>query len=68
MTQRLRQTVFSAIVRQEQGFFDKRSTGELINRLSADTQLVGQALSSNISDGLRNLVMVFAGSGMMVVQ
>lgn len=66
MTQDLRKKVFSAIMKQEQGWFDKRSTGELVNRLSADTQLVGNALSSNISDGLRSTVMVCAGTGMMV--
>ncbi|KAF7282438.1 hypothetical protein GWI33_002668 [Rhynchophorus ferrugineus] len=65
MTQRLRTKVFNAIVKQEQGWFDKRPTGELINRLSADTQVVGQLLSQNISDGLRSTMMVFAGTGMM---
>lgn len=67
MTQKLRRNVFNAIVRQEQGWFDKRPTGELINRLSADTQVVGQALSQNISDGLRSTVMVLAGTSMMVL-
>lgn len=66
MTQALRKKVFNSIMKQEQAWFDQRPTGELINRLSADTQLVGQALSNNISDGLRSLVMVTAGSGMMV--
>ncbi|GJQ65040.1 hypothetical protein Trydic_g7194 [Trypoxylus dichotomus] len=65
MTQALRLKVFSSILKQEQGFFDTRKTGELVNRLSADTQIVGQALSSNISDGLRSTVMVCAGTGMM---
>nr|CAH7720941.1 unnamed protein product [Callosobruchus chinensis] len=65
MTNALRRKVFGAILRQEQGWFDKRPTGELINRLSADTQLVGTALSMNISDGLRSFVMVCAGTGMM---
>ncbi|KAJ8981301.1 hypothetical protein NQ317_004038 [Molorchus minor] len=65
MTNALRRQVFQAILKQEQGWFDKRSTGELINRLSADTQIVGTALSMNISDGLRSLVMVCAGTGMM---
>lgn len=54
-------------MKQEQGWFDRRSTGELINRLSADTQLVGQALSTNLSDGLRSIFAVLAGSGMMVI-
>ncbi|XP_049826142.1 ATP-binding cassette sub-family B member 10, mitochondrial isoform X2 [Aethina tumida] len=64
--QRLRSKVFNSILKQEQGWFDKRSTGELINRLSSDTQVVGQALSTNISDGLRSFVMVCAGTGMMI--
>ncbi|CAH1155892.1 unnamed protein product [Phaedon cochleariae] len=65
MTNALRRQVFSSILKQEQGWFDKRPTGELVNRLSADTQIVGSALSQNISDGLRSLVMVCAGTGMM---
>lgn len=66
MTQALRLQVFSSILKQEQGWFDSKPTGELINRLSADTQIVGQALTSNISDGLRSTIMVGAGTGMMV--
>ncbi|KOB76872.1 ATP-binding cassette sub-family B member 10, mitochondrial, partial [Operophtera brumata] len=46
--------------------FGKTSTGELVNRLSADTQLVGRNLSQNVSGGLRSLIMVSAGTGMMV--
>nr|AEE61847.1 unknown [Dendroctonus ponderosae] len=65
MTQALRTKVFESIVKQEQGWFDKRPTGELINRLSSDTQVVGHALSQNISDGLRSTVMVIAGTSMM---
>ncbi|XP_023946980.2 ATP-binding cassette sub-family B member 10, mitochondrial [Bicyclus anynana] len=65
MTQALRKQVFSSIMRQEPAWFAKTSTGELVNRLSADTQLVGRNLSSNVSDGLRSLFMVGAGTGMM---
>lgn len=66
MIQNLRLKLFSSILRQEQGWFDRRTTGELVNRLSADTQIVGQALTNNISDGLRSTIMVFTGTGMMV--
>ena len=62
----MRTTVFSSILRQEIGFFDKNKTGELINRLSADTSLVSQSVTMNISDGLRSLFMVSAGVSMMV--
>ncbi|CAG7786584.1 unnamed protein product, partial [Allacma fusca] len=65
ITNRMRTTVFSSILRQEIAFFDKNKTGELINRLSADTLLVSQSVTMNISDGLRNLFMVSAGVSMM---
>jgi len=62
----MRQQLFSAITRQEIAFFDKTKTGELISRLSTDTTLVGQALTTNISDGLRSLAMAIASLSMMV--
>ncbi|KAH9630539.1 hypothetical protein HF086_018455 [Spodoptera exigua] len=59
-------SVYGAIMRQETAWFGRTSTGELVNRLSADTQLVGRNLSQNVSDGLRSLFMVGAGTGMMI--
>jgi ATP-binding cassette subfamily B (MDR/TAP) protein 10 len=52
-------------LRQESGWFDTKGTGELVNRLSTDTYLVGNSLSQNLSDGLRSTAMVIAGTGMM---
>lgn len=54
------------MLNQEVGWFDTKGTGELINRLSSDTFAVGNSLSQNLSDGLRSLVMVAAGTGMML--
>ncbi|PSN54806.1 ATP-binding cassette sub-family B member 10 [Blattella germanica] len=65
ITQRLRELVFGSIVRQEVAFFDKNKTGELVNRLSADTSLVSQSVTMNISDGIRSTIMVAAGVSMM---
>ena len=62
----IREKIFGAVLRQEMAFFDQSRTGELINRLSADTSLVGQALTSNISDGLRALAQISVGISMMV--
>lgn len=53
-------------MRQETAFFDKTRTGELINRLSADTILVGKAVTDNVSDGLRAVAQSVAGVSMMV--
>ncbi len=51
---------------QEVAFFDKTKTGELVNRLSTDTSVVGQSVTTNISDGLRSLTQAGIGLGMMV--
>ncbi|NJK89379.1 MAG: ATP-binding cassette domain-containing protein, partial [Myxococcales bacterium] len=52
----LRKTLFSTLVRQDIEFFDRSRTGDLLSRLSADTQVVQNTVSVNISMGLRNLV------------
>ncbi|KAM8876537.1 ATP-binding cassette sub-family B member 10, mitochondrial [Synchiropus picturatus] len=61
----LRASVFSSILRQEVAFFDKNRTGELINRLSADTAVVGYSITDNLSDGLRAVAQATAGVSMM---
>lgn len=63
--QRLRERLFRAVLRQETAFFDRTRTGELINRLSADTILVGKAVTDNVSDGLRAVAQSVAGVSMM---
>lgn len=62
----LRALVFSSILRQEVAFFDQTRTGELINRLSVDTAVVGRSLTDNLSDGLRAVAQAVAGVSMMV--
>ncbi|CAD5121263.1 DgyrCDS9794 [Dimorphilus gyrociliatus] len=66
IAKRFRERIYSAIVNQKMEFFDKRKTGELINRLSADTQLVSYSVTMNISDGLRSLCSIVGGVGMML--
>ncbi|XP_034043522.1 ATP-binding cassette sub-family B member 10, mitochondrial [Thalassophryne amazonica] len=61
----LRAAVFSSILRQEVAFFDKNRTGELINRLSADTAVVGRSVTLNLSDGLRAVAQAGGGVSMM---
>ncbi|KAM9410571.1 ATP-binding cassette sub-family B member 10, mitochondrial [Pholidichthys leucotaenia] len=61
----LRASIFSSILRQEVAFFDRNRTGELINRLSADTAVVGRSITDNLSDGLRAVAQAAAGVSMM---
>ena len=57
--------VLSIYLFKDTAFFDKNKTGELINRLSADTQLVSLTVTQQVSDGLRSSIMTLAGAGMM---
>uniref|UniRef100_A0A3Q0RK99 ATP binding cassette subfamily B member 10 n=1 Tax=Amphilophus citrinellus TaxID=61819 RepID=A0A3Q0RK99_AMPCI len=61
----LRASLFSSILRQEVAFFDRNKTGELINRLSSDTSVVGSSITDNLSDGLRAVAQAAAGVSMM---
>jgi ATP-binding cassette, subfamily B (MDR/TAP), member 10 len=63
---RLRQKLFRSILNQEMAFFDHTKTGELINRLSTDTEVVGSSISQNLSDGLRSVIQASASVGMMI--
>ncbi len=63
----LRRKIFDALLRQEIAFFDQRRTGELLNRLSADTATVQNAVSVNISEALRAITMVVAGITLLAV-
>ncbi|XP_069840804.1 ATP-binding cassette sub-family B member 10, mitochondrial [Dendropsophus ebraccatus] len=65
IVRRLRSHLFSSLLRQEVGFFDQTRTGELINRLSSDTVLIGRSVTENLSDGLRALAQASVGVGMM---
>lgn len=62
---RLRGQVYEAILRQEIAFFDKRMTGELTNRLSADAGVLQNTVSVNISMALRHALT--AGGGMLLL-
>nr|XP_060609790.1 ATP-binding cassette sub-family B member 10, mitochondrial [Anolis sagrei ordinatus] len=65
IVKRLRATMFSSLLKQEIAFFDKTSTGELINRLSSDTALLGRSVTENLSDGLRAGAQASVAVGMM---
>ena len=62
----LRDHLFQNVIGQEIGFFDARRTGELTNRLSSDTGILQNAVSVNISMGLRSLAMVLGGFGLLL--
>lgn len=61
----IRERLYAKMMQQEAAWFDTKGTGELINRLSTDAFKTGHSLSQNVSDGLRSIVMILTGSGMM---
>lgn len=46
---------------QEVAFFDVTRTGELLNRLSEDTQVIKNAATTNLSEALRSLATAVIG-------
>lgn len=64
---RLRSKLFSQIISQEMNFFDFSKTGELLGRLSADTAILQNALSVNISMLVRSGFQAIAGLTLLFV-
>ncbi|XP_039005317.1 ABC transporter B family member 27-like [Hibiscus syriacus] len=56
---------YPKFVQQEIAFFDATSTGELLNRLSEDAQIIKTAATTNLSEALRNLTSTIVGIGFM---
>jgi len=63
---RLREALYRRILEQDVAFFDGQRTGDLTNRLSADTTVLQGAVSANISMVLRNLASGIGGIGMLL--
>ncbi|KAM9810752.1 ABC-type oligopeptide transporter ABCB9 [Neosynchiropus ocellatus] len=53
---RLRNNLFTTLMRQEVAFFDENHTGDVLSRLSADTTQVCDLVSLNINIFLRSIV------------
>jgi len=63
----LRGDVFAHLTSLSPAFFDEARTGEVTSRLTADTTQIKASVGSSVSVALRNLVLFFGASAMMVV-
>jgi ATP-binding cassette subfamily B protein len=63
----LRRDVFSHLLSLSPSFFDSARSGELISRLTADTTQIKSAVGASVSIALRNLMLFFGATAMMVV-
>eukprot|EP00929_Paragymnodinium_shiwhaense_P075959 TRINITY_DN38932_c0_g1_i3.p1 TRINITY_DN38932_c0_g1~~TRINITY_DN38932_c0_g1_i3.p1 ORF type:complete len:266 (+),score=11.12 TRINITY_DN38932_c0_g1_i3:151-948(+) len=64
---RLRIRLFTAIVSQDIGLFDKRKTGELLSRLGSDTTSMQDVATSNLSMFFRGFFQLGMSAGLMIV-
>uniref|UniRef100_A0A914HHM6 Uncharacterized protein n=1 Tax=Globodera rostochiensis TaxID=31243 RepID=A0A914HHM6_GLORO len=62
----LRTKVFNSVLRQDMAFFDRNKVGEIVSRLSSDAFLVGNSVSSNLSEGVRALFTCLGSVGLMI--
>ena len=62
---RLRRALFSRLLAREIGFFDQERTGDLISRLSADTGVLQNAVTANLSMTLRFLLQALGSVGVL---
>jgi ATP-binding cassette subfamily B protein len=63
----LRSEVFAHLTSLSAVFFDQAKTGEVISRLTADTTQIKAAVGASVSIALRNLVLFFGASAMMLI-
>jgi ATP-binding cassette, subfamily B, bacterial len=63
----VRDAVFDRITILSAAFFDTAKSGELVSRLTADTTQIKAAVGASVSTALRNLVLFFGSTAMMVV-
>ena len=59
--------LFDHLIKMEVGFFDRTKSGELVNRLSADTDVLKNVVTINISMALRWFVQILGGVSYLFV-
>jgi ATP-binding cassette subfamily B protein len=63
----LRNRLYAHLVGLDQSFFERSRSGELVSRLSADTELLRSVIGSTMSVALRSVVTVLGSVVMLVV-
>eukprot|EP00978_Attheya_sp_CCMP212_P007761 scaffold18060_cov55-Attheya_sp.AAC.3 len=62
---RLRNRLYSSILKQEIAFFDENKTGDLVSRLGSDTTLIQQATSLAIPEVMVGIAKLIAATSLM---
>lgn len=60
IAKQLRYDLFYFLINKDVSFFDEIKTGEILSRISSDTEVVQNGLSTNISMFMRSLLFIIA--------
>jgi ATP-binding cassette, subfamily B, bacterial len=63
----LRKATYKHLLSQEQAFFEETKSGELLSRLTTDTELVQTLLGSSVSVALRQLLMLLGSVVLLIL-
>jgi ATP-binding cassette subfamily B protein len=63
----IRDAVYRHVLRLDPAFFENTKTGEVMSRLTVDTELIQTVVGSSASMALRNLLMFIGGLAMLIV-
>lgn len=61
MAGRLRKELYSAVLRQEQGFFDETSVDEIVHRLSKDVSTVMELQTGHFATWMQSMMQIVVG-------
>ncbi|WP_206420056.1 ABC transporter transmembrane domain-containing protein [Minwuia thermotolerans] len=63
----IRDAVYRHVLRLDPAFFENTKTGEVMSRLTVDTELIQTVVGSSASMALRNLLMFIGGLAMLII-
>lgn len=62
----IRRDIYNKILSLSPNYFEQNSSGDLLSRVSADTTILLQIISSSLSVTMRNCIMLIGGIAMMI--
>ena len=63
----IRRAVYAHVMKLSPAFFEATRTGEVLSRLTTDTELIQTLVGSSVSVALRNLLLFLGSAGLLIV-
>ncbi|MFN4309347.1 MAG: ABC transporter transmembrane domain-containing protein [Ferrovibrio sp.] len=63
----IRRTLYAHVLKLSPAFFETTRTGEVLSRLTTDTELIQALIGSSVSVALRNMLLFFGSAALLVV-